>query len=314
MSLTTMYPAKNNSPATILTAELSSGGSTMTVEDPSVFPAAPNLAVLGSSDDAEIVLYTAISGNTMTIVRGQNGTTPGTWGVGTSAARNFTSQDHEAFRENILDLDTRKANTDDLGALAPLDTVDLATLVTGVLPIENGGTNAGTRIGAVQALFTDSMLNSITHILTIKDDWSMVGYASLSAVRNKLGFEDSGWVDFNASTSVWTLDATNGYFRYRTIGPLTFIYAQQLRLANDLTGSSVDLISGNNNVLPNDARPVGQTNLWAGWPTLAGGESSTIQVTTGGVLKFFKPGSLTKWSAGQNIACSGVYFNKTVLS
>lgn len=106
-----MYPAKNNSPTTVLTASLNSSDQTMTVENASVLPPAPNLAVIGSSDNAEIVLYTAISGNTVTIVRGQNGTTPGTWSAGSPVARNFTAMDHEAFRENILDLEQRKTDT-----------------------------------------------------------------------------------------------------------------------------------------------------------------------------------------------------------
>ena len=111
MSLTPMYPAKNNSPTTALTASLNSSDQTMTVENASVLPPAPNLAVIGSTDTAEIVLYTAISGNTVTIVRGQNGTTPGTWSAGTPVARNITALDHEIFRENILDLDERKTDT-----------------------------------------------------------------------------------------------------------------------------------------------------------------------------------------------------------
>ncbi len=111
MSLTTMYPAKNNSPITTLSEGINSSDTSMTLSNVSVLPSAPNLAVIGSSDTAEIVLYTAINGSTVTIVRGQNGTTPGTWAAGTPVARNFTAADHEAFRENILDLDTRKTDT-----------------------------------------------------------------------------------------------------------------------------------------------------------------------------------------------------------
>ncbi len=112
-----MYPAKNNSPSTILTAGINSSDTTMTVNDASVLPAAPNLAVLGSTDSAEIVLYTAINGTTVTIVRGQNGTTAGTWASGTPVARNFTAADHEAFRENILDLDSRKLESVSWGSI-----------------------------------------------------------------------------------------------------------------------------------------------------------------------------------------------------
>ena len=111
MSLTDMYPAKNNSPVTTLTAGINSADTSMTVEDASVLPAAPNIAVIGTTDSAEIVKYTAINSNTLTIVRGQNGTVPGVWAEGTTVARNFTAMDHEAFRENILDLEQRKTNT-----------------------------------------------------------------------------------------------------------------------------------------------------------------------------------------------------------
>ena len=122
MSLTEMYPAKNNSPSTVLSADISSESTTMTVENAAVLPAAPNIAVIGNSDEAEIIKYTAIDGNTLTIIRGVNGTTPGTWTAGTAVARNFTAQDHEAFRENIIDLDTRKANTDDVYTQTEIDT------------------------------------------------------------------------------------------------------------------------------------------------------------------------------------------------
>lgn len=133
MSLTTMYPAKNNSPTTVLTASLSSTGTTMTVDNSAVFPAAPNLAVIGTSDTAEIVLYTAINGNELTIVRGQNGTTPGSWSAGTSCARNFTAADHEAFRENILDLESRKLDSVSWGDISGTlsDQTDLNTALSG---------------------------------------------------------------------------------------------------------------------------------------------------------------------------------------
>lgn len=111
MSLTDMYPAKNNSPVTTLTAGINSTDTSMTVEDASVLPAAPNIAVIGTTDSAEIVKYTAINSNTVTIVRGQNGTVPGVWAEGTTVARNFTALDHESFRTNILDLDNRKTDT-----------------------------------------------------------------------------------------------------------------------------------------------------------------------------------------------------------
>lgn len=109
MSLTTMYPAINNSPRTVLTVAISALDTEITLDDASVIPAGPNLMVLGTGDDAEIVSYTTITGNVVSgVVRGVNGTVPGAWPINTIAARNFTAQDAEAFRLNILDLDSRK--------------------------------------------------------------------------------------------------------------------------------------------------------------------------------------------------------------
>lgn len=122
MSLTDMYPAKNNSPSTVLSADISSESTTMTVENAAVLPTAPNIAVIGNSEDAEIIKYTAVNDNTLTIIRGINGTVPGTWAAGTAVARNITALDHEAFRENIIDLDTRKANAADVYNKNEVDT------------------------------------------------------------------------------------------------------------------------------------------------------------------------------------------------
>lgn len=122
MSLTTMYPAKNNSPKTTLTTAITAEDTALIVADASVLPAAPNLLVLGTGDDAEIVSYTAISGNVVSgLTRGVKGTTKGAWPVDTIVARNFTAYDADAFRENILDLEDRKANKTDLGTLAAVD-------------------------------------------------------------------------------------------------------------------------------------------------------------------------------------------------
>ena len=124
MSLRTMYPAQNNSPKTYLAEAISASDTSMTLVDASVLPEAPNLLVIGINDNAEIIQYSAITGNVVSgLVRGINGTIPQPWEIDSIVARNFTAQDAEAFRENILDLEARKANTDDLGGLAMQDAV-----------------------------------------------------------------------------------------------------------------------------------------------------------------------------------------------
>lgn len=142
MSLTEMYPAKNNSPSTTLTEDLNSNADSMIVEDVSVFPEAPNIAVIGNSNDAEIIRYSEINGNTLTITRGLNGTTRSTWPAGTSVARNFTSYDHDAFIENILDLENRKLEAMDTvptaGSTKPVQSNGIAAAISQVTTIANG--------------------------------------------------------------------------------------------------------------------------------------------------------------------------------
>ena len=125
MAISTMYPAMAGSPKTVLAAQISSSATQMTVADASALPSAPNIAVLGSAaDHIEIVSYAGKTGNTLTgLVRGLGDTIASVWDVDTIVARNFTSFDHDRFKENIEALDAEKANTSDLGDLAVQNTI-----------------------------------------------------------------------------------------------------------------------------------------------------------------------------------------------
>ena len=124
MAISTMYPAKAGSPKTVLANDISASATQMTVADASVLPSAPNLAVIGSDSTAEIVSYAGKSGNTLTgLVRGLGGTVASVWESDTIVARNFTSFDHDRFKENIEALSSEKANSADIGALAGFDTL-----------------------------------------------------------------------------------------------------------------------------------------------------------------------------------------------
>ena len=124
MAISTMYPAKAGSPKTVLAIQISASATQITVADGSVLPSAPNLCVLGSDSSAEIVSYSAKNGNVLTgVVRGLGGTVASVWDVDTIVARNFTSFDHDRFKENIEALASEKANAADLGDLAVQDTI-----------------------------------------------------------------------------------------------------------------------------------------------------------------------------------------------
>ncbi|MBQ6757032.1 MAG: hypothetical protein IJP43_08860, partial [Oscillospiraceae bacterium] len=109
MELLTMYPAQANSPETTLAGAISTSGTSITVLDGSVLPDAPNILTIGAEySTAETVLMTAKSGNTLTVTRGYNGTTPRAWDKGDTIGRYFTGADHDAMRENIDSLNDGK--------------------------------------------------------------------------------------------------------------------------------------------------------------------------------------------------------------
>lgn len=101
----TMYPAKINSPATTLSSGINNVVTTIPLTDASVVPAAPNLAVIGTGEDAETVAYTGKSGNDLTgCTRGFQGTAKA-WDSGTSVARFFTAYDYDTLRTNVSGLE-----------------------------------------------------------------------------------------------------------------------------------------------------------------------------------------------------------------
>lgn len=125
MAISTMYSAKAGSPKTVLAVQISASATQITVADASVLPSAPNIAVLGSDSNAEVISYAAKNGNVLTgVVRGLGGTVASVWDVDTIVARNYTSLDHDRFKENIEALASEKADTTALGDLAYQDTID----------------------------------------------------------------------------------------------------------------------------------------------------------------------------------------------
>ena len=100
-----MYKGINNSPETVLTAAISADATTIPLQSIAGLPPAPNLVTIGQDDDAEVVLYTSMSGQNLTgCVRGFGETEAKAWQAGETAARCYTKYDHDTFIENILEL------------------------------------------------------------------------------------------------------------------------------------------------------------------------------------------------------------------
>ncbi len=113
-TLETMYAPQVNSPATSLSSNISSSATSISVANGSVLPAAPMLLVIGGdTENAETVLMTAKSSNTLTVTRGVEGTAR-SWTSGATVARLFTAKDLSVLQSNVTALNSGKAETGDV--------------------------------------------------------------------------------------------------------------------------------------------------------------------------------------------------------
>lgn len=140
MAQKTMYQAINNSPVTTLAAAITANSTTIEVVEASALPPAPNIATIGTDDTAELVLYTAKSGTSLTgCTRGFNGTTIKAWPVGTKIYRAYTAYDHDAFKDNIADLVSSRTTAE---AAIQQNASGLASLTTTVANNKAAAENA----------------------------------------------------------------------------------------------------------------------------------------------------------------------------
>ena len=246
MAQQTMYSAKLGSPQTTLAATLAADATSMVLTDASVLPAGPNIAVLGVDENCEIVKYTAIDSTTNTVsglVRAQGGSTAKVWEAGSVVARNATSLDHDLFKANIEDLETRKSDTDHVhdgryytesemdtklaakqnsltfdstptsGSTNPVTSGGVKTYVDNkVLYYSTGGSNAmavnaatNTQIGRIPASGTDSKITTNTVVLSIV-------FANPSAITSNVSWTSyAGYITFSGTcTSATTANVILG--------------------------------------------------------------------------------------------------------
>lgn len=100
----TMYKGIPFSPKTTIIEDINAGSTVIKVADTSVFPEAPNLATIGTDEDAETILYSAKSGDSLSgCTRGVEGTAK-SWSSGAIIARNFTAVEYGYIIDNIIQL------------------------------------------------------------------------------------------------------------------------------------------------------------------------------------------------------------------
>jgi len=132
LTLNTMYPGIAYSPETELAQPINATATSIEVLDPSVFPPAPNIAVIGDIDVAETIIYNSIAANILGgCQRGvQAGGVGKAWNAGANISRQFTELDYRRFIENINILNNGKldsaAVTNNLTSLSITDALSAA--------------------------------------------------------------------------------------------------------------------------------------------------------------------------------------------
>ncbi len=98
----TLYPGLAFSPQAELSEGVGAADTILKVSDSSRFPPPPNLATIGTDEDGETVLYTALAEGLLSgCVRGVEGAARA-WQAGEVVARNFTAKDHNDLIAAVL--------------------------------------------------------------------------------------------------------------------------------------------------------------------------------------------------------------------
>ncbi|WP_148464832.1 hypothetical protein [Peptoniphilus harei] len=111
VNLNKMYDGVVNSPETYLTQNLAADATIIYVADSSVFGSLPNLAVIGTDQNAETILIKSKrSDGGLEVQRALEGPAK-RWEKTTAIARNFTNFDYQQIKDNIEKLNTGKQDS-----------------------------------------------------------------------------------------------------------------------------------------------------------------------------------------------------------
>ncbi len=99
--MTDLYKGIAGSPITYLSSGITATQTSISIDNESLLPPAPNIATIGMGENIETIKYGVKSNGVLQeVVRGIEGI-PRVWPTGTEVARFFTAYDHNAILENI---------------------------------------------------------------------------------------------------------------------------------------------------------------------------------------------------------------------
>ena len=172
--------------------------------------------------------------------------------------------------------------------------------VTGTLPVANGGTNATSATGASCAasqLFPDNVGTDATYFFTRTNNYAKVGYSTLANLKTMIGVDDSG-----EQTLASDVIGSGGIY-YRKVGPTVVIWGTFTFNSNITSAAGYTIAT-----IGSAYRPHRDIWVWAGNPSTTGAEAGAIVIGSSGVIKFYKPASLSNWTTSINVHFSAIYF------
>src|SRR5690625_1511597 len=92
-----MFVNASNNAVAKLSSNINSSQTTLTVDDASIFPDAPFLITVNE----EIMRVTSLSGNSLTVQRGREGTSASSHNAGSNVENNFTAGTYQALVDEI---------------------------------------------------------------------------------------------------------------------------------------------------------------------------------------------------------------------
>ena len=208
-----MYRGKVNSPITTLAIELGADDVVIFVEDITVLPEAPNIAVIGfDTTNPETIYYGEVVGNELRQVtrefdkEGSIGAKKA-WAVGATIARLFTRYDHDTFINNIENVPEEITTTASSATPAPTGG-SLRNLFT-VTALEEGATFAAP---------SGTAANGNRLVIRIKDNgtarslaWNAIYRAMEFALPDTTVVDKTMYLGFiyNSADSKWDMVAIN---------------------------------------------------------------------------------------------------------
>ena len=200
-----MYKPQNNGPHTTLAATINASQVSITVENASILPDAPNVLTIGTEEDAELVKLESKTGNILSVTRGFNGTTPKAWDSGAWIYRAITAQDIEELQERTKKI-VKNLTAAEFEALTTEEKATLFASGVRVIAVE-GDLDPGEMTDMQRFAAFAHPVGEIVHLTVPTNPATLWGFGTWEAIAAGRVLVGAGTAD---SGTVYTAGQTGG--------------------------------------------------------------------------------------------------------